>query len=106
MLRAALGAFFTAFSAFLAAALGCFLARAFSATLCAFGTTRFRLLLIGLGRALRTLGHRHCESGQQEGEQHDDYSALSGFHCSSPIDDYCSGDRRTHRDFRCETLAR
>jgi membrane protein implicated in regulation of membrane protease activity len=75
---AALGAFLTTLSAFFAAALSLFFARAFSATVRAFGTTRFGfLLLIGLRRALR---HRDREGSQQEGEQHNDYRALSGFH--------------------------
>jgi hypothetical protein len=33
----------------------------------------------------RTLAHRDCERRQQEGEQHNEYSALSGFHFYSPI---------------------
>jgi hypothetical protein len=80
MLLAALSAILAAFSAFFAAALVLVLARTFRATLRAFGTTRFGFLLIGLRSALRTLGHRDRESSQQEGEQHNEYSALSGFH--------------------------
>jgi hypothetical protein len=80
---AALGAFFATLSALLAATVFRFvLARSFRATVRAFGATRFGLLLlIGLRRALR---HRHREDGQQEGEQHNEYSALSGFHFCSP----------------------
>ena len=82
MVRAALGAFLAAFGALFAAAIGFVLTRTLSATLRAFGATRFGfLVLIGLRRAL---GHRDCESGQQEGQQHNEYSALSGFHFLSP----------------------
>jgi hypothetical protein len=85
MLSAALGAFFTTLSAFLAAAISLVLARAFSATLLALGATRFGLLLlIGLRRARLPLAHCNHEGGQQQCEQHNDYSALSGFHTCSP----------------------
>jgi hypothetical protein len=83
MLSAAFGALFTTLGAFLAAALALVFARAFSATLLALGTTRFGLLflLIGLRSSGLTLArHRNRERSQQEREQHNEYSALSGFH--------------------------
>jgi hypothetical protein len=102
MVCAALGAFLAAFGAFFAAAIGFVLARTFSATLRAFGTTRFGfLVLIGLRRAL---GHRDCESGQQEGEQHNEYSALSGFHVYSPRQMMITVRPPAHtQDFVCDS---
>lgn len=82
MLGATFGALFTTLGAFLAAALRLVVfARAFGATLLALGTTRFGfLLLIGLRCAGLTLAHCDRKGGQEEGEQHNEYSALSGFH--------------------------
>jgi hypothetical protein len=109
MLSAALGAWFTTFGAFLAAAISLlmFARRALGATLLALGATRFGLLLlIGLRRGLLTLAaDRNRESSQQEGEQHNEYRALSGFHFSSPKKMITVGHQCTHRHFRCETLA-
>src|SRR5687768_10266382 len=104
MVLAALGAFFTAFSAFFAATLRFVLARAFRTTVRAFGATRFRfLLLIGLRRAL---GHRDGEGSQQEGEQHNEYSALSGFHLISPIRLMITvWNTSAHTGIACESLA-
>jgi hypothetical protein len=88
MLSAALGARFTTFGAFLAATLALVLARgALSATLLALGTTRFGfLLLIGLRCAGLTLAHCDRKDSQEEGEQHNENSALTGFHFCSPIE--------------------
>ena len=105
MLLAALGAFLTAFSAFFAAALVRVIAGTFGATLRALRTTRFGFLLIGLRSALRTLRHRDREGSQQEREQHDEYSALSGFHFVSPIQMMITGRTSAHTYLACETLA-
>src|SRR6185503_16970734 len=102
---ATLGAVFTAFSAFFAAALGfgvVMLTRIFRAALLAFGATRFGflLLLIGLRRDRSSLRHRHRECSKDEGEQHNEYCALSGFHFCSPIElTITVGHQRTHRHF-------
>lgn len=82
MLGAALSALFTTLGAFLAATLRFLVfARAFGATLLALGTTRFGfLLLICLRCAGLSLAHCDRKSSQKEGEQHNEYSALSGFH--------------------------
>src|SRR5687768_11962121 len=99
---AAFGAFLAAFSALFAAALAFVLTLAFGATLRTLGATRFGfLLLIGLSRSL---GHRDREGSQQEGEQHDEYSALSGFHFCSPIQ-MITVRTPAHTGIPCETLA-
>jgi hypothetical protein len=104
MLLAALGAFLTTLSAFLAATLTFVLARAFGATLLAFGATRLGLLLLICLCCALCHGDREC--GQEEREQHNENSALSGFHFCSPIQMMITvGHQRTHRHFRCETLA-
>jgi hypothetical protein len=108
VLGAALGALFTTLGAFFTAAIGFLvLTRTFGATLLALGTTRFGLLLlIGLRCAGLTLAHCDCKGSQEEGEQHNEHSALSGFHFVSPIRMMITvGHQRTHRHFRCETLA-
>jgi hypothetical protein len=101
---ATLGAFFTACSAFFAAALrfgAVMLTRTFRAALRAFGATRFGFLLIGLRRALR---HRHRECSKDKCEQHYEYCALSGFHFYSPIETITVGHQHTHRHFDVKTL--
>src|SRR5688572_3914387 len=104
VLLAAFSAFLTTLGAFLAAALRFVLARAFSTTVRAFGATRVGLLLlVGLRRAL---GNANCERGEQQGEQRNENSALSGFHFCSPMQMMITvRHQRTHRHVRCETLA-
>jgi hypothetical protein len=81
MLGATLGTLSTTLGAFLTATVCIFVfARAFGATLLALGTTRFGFLLIGLRCAGLTLAHCDRKGSQEEGEQHNEYSALSGFH--------------------------
>jgi hypothetical protein len=108
MVGAALSAGLTTFGAFLAAALSLIVfTRAFGAALLALGTTRFSLLfLVGLRCAGLTLAHCDRKGSQEEREQHNEHSALSGFHFVSPIGMMITvGHQRTQRHLRCETLA-